>query len=93
MKKIFKIAKMELQTLFYSPIAWLILVIFAFQTVTNFIGEYRIVCTIPRTGLPSIIDHDQIVCQSLGWIIHDRTRLPLPLHPTFNHGIDEPGIK
>ncbi|MCB6974697.1 MULTISPECIES: Gldg family protein [Butyricimonas] len=39
MKKIFKIAKMELQTLFYSPIAWLILVIFVFQAVTNFMGN------------------------------------------------------
>ena len=31
MKTIFKIAKTELQTLFYSPIAWLILIIFTFQ--------------------------------------------------------------
>lgn len=32
MKTIFRIAKTELSTLFYSPVAWLILVIFAFQT-------------------------------------------------------------
>lgn len=31
MKMIFKIAKTELQSLFYSPVAWLILVIFTFQ--------------------------------------------------------------
>ncbi|KIO47482.1 ABC transporter permease subunit, partial [Sanguibacteroides justesenii] len=31
MKTIYKIAKTELQTLFYSPIAWLILIIFTFQ--------------------------------------------------------------
>ncbi|SEW43344.1 ABC-2 type transport system permease protein [Chitinophaga sp. YR573] len=36
MKKIFKIARTELQTLFYSPIAWLILVIFAVQTAFVF---------------------------------------------------------
>ena len=32
MKIIFKIAKTELRDLFYSPIAWLILIIFTFQT-------------------------------------------------------------
>ena len=31
MKTIYKIARTELQTLFYSPVAWMILVIFAFQ--------------------------------------------------------------
>ena len=30
MKMIFKIAKTELQALFYSPIAWLLLVVFAY---------------------------------------------------------------
>ena len=41
MKTIFKIAKTELQTLFYSPIAWLILIIFTFQcsmTFSNLMG-------------------------------------------------------
>lgn len=36
MKTIFKIAKAELYTLFFSPIAWLILVIFAFQANMSF---------------------------------------------------------
>ncbi len=36
MKKIFKIAKTELQTLFYSPIAWLILVLFFLQSAIAF---------------------------------------------------------
>ena len=31
MKKIYKLALTELQTLFYLPVAWLILVIFLFQ--------------------------------------------------------------
>ena len=38
MKKIFKIAKAELQMLFYSPVAWLILVVFAFQAAMSFMG-------------------------------------------------------
>lgn len=38
MRIIFKIAKTELRDLFYSPIAWLILIIFAFQTGMAFSG-------------------------------------------------------
>lgn len=41
MKKVYKIAHTELQTLFYSPIAWLILVIFAAQTGTLFTGSFE----------------------------------------------------
>ena len=36
MKTIWKIAKAELNTLFCSPIAWLILIIFAFQAGLTF---------------------------------------------------------
>lgn len=92
MKKIFKIAKWSANALLFTN-SMVDSCDFCLPDGNKFHGEYRIVCTIPRTGLPGIIDHDQIVCQSLGWIIHDRTRLPLPLHPTFNHGTDEPGIK
>ena len=38
MRTIFKIAKTELRDLFYSPIAWLILIIFTFQTGMLFSG-------------------------------------------------------
>ncbi|ASZ09644.1 Gldg family protein [Chitinophaga pendula] len=38
MRRIYKIAKAELFTLFYSPIAWMILVVFAFQTGMVFTG-------------------------------------------------------
>lgn len=38
MKIILKIAKAELQVLFYSPIAWLILILFTFQTSMEFVG-------------------------------------------------------
>ena len=41
MKKIRKIALTELQTLFYSPIAWLILVLFAVQTGMIFTGGIK----------------------------------------------------
>src|ERR1700760_4236384 len=37
MKKIIRIARLELSILFYSPIAWLVLVIFTFQSAQKFI--------------------------------------------------------
>ena len=36
MRMIYKIARTELQTLFYSPVAWLIIVIFTFQAAMAF---------------------------------------------------------
>ena len=38
MRAIYKIAKTELQMLFYSPIAWLLLLCFVFQTVFFYTG-------------------------------------------------------
>ena len=37
MRRIYKIAKAELATLFYSPVAWFILVVFSFQVGMQFI--------------------------------------------------------
>ena len=38
MRRIYKIAKAELATLFYSPVAWFIWVVFAFQVGMTFVG-------------------------------------------------------
>lgn len=40
MKTIYKLARTELQTLFYSPIAWLIIVVFTFQVAMVFAGKF-----------------------------------------------------
>ena len=39
MRTIYKIAKTELQTLFYSPVAWLILIVFTIQSIVSFTGS------------------------------------------------------
>ncbi|MBO9632644.1 MAG: Gldg family protein [Chitinophagaceae bacterium] len=57
MKTIFKIARTELQKLFYSPVAWLILVIFAFQVAMGFTTLYE----------------GMIRRQSLGWGLYNVT--------------------
>lgn len=41
MKTIYNIAKTELQILFYSPIAWLILIIFTIQVAMNLTGQFE----------------------------------------------------
>ena len=41
MRMIYKIAKKELQILFYSPVAWFLLVVFAIQTALVFTGKYE----------------------------------------------------
>ena len=41
MKTIFKIAKAELYSLFFSPIAWLIMVIFAFQADMSIVSSFE----------------------------------------------------
>lgn len=40
MRTIYKIAKAELQNLFYSPIAWLIIILFTFQTGMTITGVF-----------------------------------------------------
>lgn len=57
MKTIVRIARTELQVLFYSPVAWLILVVFGFQA------------TIVYTG---ILDNF-VLSQALGWKLYNAT--------------------
>ncbi|WP_026207511.1 Gldg family protein [Butyricimonas synergistica] len=41
MRTILRIAKTELQMMFYSPVAWIILVVFACQVGITFVGEFE----------------------------------------------------
>lgn len=50
MKKILKIAKNELLTMFYSPVAWLILIVFAIQLSIAFVGLMKDLTSIQHTG-------------------------------------------
>ncbi len=47
---IYKIARTELQTLFYSPIAWLILIVFTIQSVLKFSGSMGSVVNYQELG-------------------------------------------
>lgn len=50
MKTIYNIAKTELKVLFYSPVAWLILVIFTFQSAFLFTGIFENYVNIKHLG-------------------------------------------
>ncbi|MFD2554181.1 Gldg family protein [Sphingobacterium tabacisoli] len=54
MRKTLKIAKAELYTLFYSPIAWFILIIFAFQTGMVFMELMQSTLKNQLTGMPQV---------------------------------------
>ena len=56
MKMIYKIAKTELQTLFYSPIAWLILIVFTIQASISFTNVFEGYVTAQSLGrvIPNI---------------------------------------
>lgn len=52
MKIIFKIAKAELQVLFFSPIAWLILILFTFTASTDLVGILKQLVQNVAMGFP-----------------------------------------
>lgn len=53
MKMIYKIARAELKTLFYSPVAWLIIVIFAFQVGMAFADIFENMLKAKEMGSPA----------------------------------------
>ncbi|MBB4043518.1 ABC-2 type transport system permease protein [Bacteroides reticulotermitis] len=50
MKKIYKIAKAELLTMFYSPVAWLILIVFTIQIGISFVASLKDVTNTQNMG-------------------------------------------
>ena len=53
MKTIYKIALTELRTLFYSPVAWFILIIFTFQVSLSFSDSFGNLVRIKMMGYGS----------------------------------------
>ncbi|MDQ0106758.1 ABC-2 type transport system permease protein [Chitinophaga terrae (ex Kim and Jung 2007)] len=66
MRRIYKIAKAELFTLFYSPIAWMILVVFTFQTGMVFTGLLQQVLRSQETGFGNAFITANIYTGQLG---------------------------
>lgn len=50
MRIIYRIAKLELSTMFYSPVAWLVLVVFAFQAGMGFMDSMEKLDTMRQMG-------------------------------------------
>lgn len=66
MRRIFKIAKAELFTLFYSPIAWMILVVFAFQTGMSFVEHLQEIVRAKNVGFGNAFITASIFSGNLG---------------------------
>jgi len=81
MRKIIKIAKAELFTLFYSPIAWFILIIFSFQTALVFMELMQGTLKNQLTGIPQAALSANIYGGQFGLLIkvQEYLHLYLPL--------------
>lgn len=81
MRKTLKIAKAELYTLFYSPIAWFILIIFAFQTGMVFMELMQSTLKNQLTGMPQMALSANIYGGQFGLLIkiQEYLHLYLPL--------------
>ena len=73
MKMMFKIAKTELQSLFYSPIAWLLLVVFAYQVRDDYVRDAGRHCGSAGHGIRSWEDYNHF----FGDLFQECTRNPV----------------
>ena len=81
MRKIYEVAKAELQTLFYSPIAWLIIIVFIVTCDADVVG-------VSYTNVDA--SH---ICQSVGRAFIRGTELSLSVYSFINDGIDESRVE
>ena len=81
MKMILKIARMELQKMFYSPIAWLVLIVFAVMSGLSFIGPVENLVINREIGYPTPNITASVLGGGLGFFsdISRRIYLFLPL--------------
>ena len=87
MRKIYRIARTELQTLFYSPIAWLILIVFTFQTCMVFVQEMEGYVRSQALGYGVYSVTSRLYASWTG------TELPVSLYAIADYGVDEPGVE
>ena len=92
MRKIYEVAKAELQTLFYSPIAWLIIIVFIFQVSLLFTSALELRVTQMLLGYRTNVDASHI-CQSVGRAFIRGTELSLSVYSFINDGIDESRVE
>ena len=87
MKTILKITKNELSTLFYSPIAWLILIIFTFQSGMAYANAWNSILRSVALGY-----NPSSLTGRLGRSYIQHAGTPIPVHSPTHDGTHEPGI-
>lgn len=94
MRNIYDIARAELQSLFYSPIAWLILIIFTFQSAGIFGGHLAGMVMGKELGYSlSDLTYKLFVDQWERWNISSNSGIFVFVHSSVDHGSDEPGVE
>ena len=89
MRRILKIAKAELFTLFYSPVAWLILVAFTVQVGLKFTGLMADFVYREDMGFGNGFLTANLLGGMFGLY---NTAVFVPLYAFTDHGVDEPGV-
>ena len=79
MKTICKIAKKELQLLFYSPVAWFMLILFVVQTGMLFVGKYEGFMKNNQWGSPIIMASANIFMRGLWGMVQSYMYFYIPL--------------
>lgn len=88
MRRIYKIAKAELATLFYSPVAWFILVVFSFQVGMQFIDLIGEQAQANTLGYSWGFFDSQFVGRNERFV-HGSATVSLSLHAFADNVVDE----
>ena len=84
-KMIYNIARTELQMLFYSPVAWLILVVFGVQSGMLFADQLAQLVSSQEMGYKCFWIYNYYFCQQLGRGFHHDAKLPVFLYSSVDH--------
>ena len=84
-KMIYNIARTELQMLFYSPVAWLILVVFGVQSGMLFADQLAQLVSSQEMGYTVSGSTITIFASNWGGGFYHDAKLPVFLYPSVDH--------
>ncbi len=85
-KMIYNIARTELQMLFYSPVAWLILVVFGVQSGMLFADQLAGLVSAQEMGYDIQGSTISIFARQMGRCFHHDAELPVFLYSSVDDG-------
>jgi ABC-2 type transport system permease protein len=88
MKTIFRVAKTELRTLFYSPIAWFLIIVFFIQCALLYMGMIKGIARVQELGGEEIRFLDKLtigIFVGFGGMFNNVISDALPVHTVAHH--------